>query len=692
MAGTSAPRVPYCRDLTPLGERLASRLYTAHSDRLGHPVTVTVYPTVADEVARRRFDGAASSAQRLAAHPNVLTIYDWGHADDGRPWVVTDPQPPETIDTLLRAQGPLAVEQALRIGVLVAGALETAHRAGVVHGDLSPARLVLDPQGEPLVADIGLAEFGDFPGFGALHNPIRYFAPPEVLERTGMSPASDAYALAATVYALLAGGAPHEKPADITDSNASLLLRILQIQVPPIARPGEDIDGVEAAIVPALAHAAERRPPVLDLAWSLQAVQRTLGLTLVEPVVLALGDPGRSTPLAAEPEATPAGPREPDDVPLRNAGPRPGPATAPTGVPGPAGAPGPGLVHLFSDTPPDFTNGGRDATATHWATGLRPAGPARATGPADRGSEMQPRPPDPPSRPAEPGPHPRPQRPGPPHRPEEPQRPMEPYRPNDPYSPDEPHPPAAASGGTWAPSNGHRPNGHTPAPPSGTAPAWLNGGGNDVGQAATARNDGEPGRVQRPPRDRAPGPEPPGRPVRHDHGPPGGDTGRRVRGPRAPVGSDTAPTGRDPSAVPAIVPRGRRPDELRSQPGPSPDAGRHAPLVAAGSAPVGAFPGERTRTGSALERARQARVRRYAASGAGRPAPDDRAAAAPVKDASSPASGGALAAPVIVLIVVVVLLTLGVAYMVITGDGTSKPVDEQPGASTPRVPTSVHQA
>ncbi len=66
-------------------------------------------------------------------------------------------------------------------------------------------------------------------------------------------------------------------------------------------------------------------------------------------------------------------------------------------------------------------------------------------------------------------------------------------------------------------------------------------------------------------------------------------------------------------------------------------------------------------------------------------------AAPPVRDAS-PATGGALAAPVIVLIVVVVLLTLGVAYMVITGDGTSKPVDEQPGASTPSVPVSMHQA
>jgi hypothetical protein len=83
-------------------------------------------------------------------------------------------------------------------------------------------------------------------------------------------------------------------------------------------------------------------------------------------------------------------------------------------------------------------------------------------------------------------------------------------------------------------------------------------------------------------------------------------------------------------------------------------------------------------------------MRRDAATGAGRVDAEDRAAAPRVEDASP--AGGAHAAPVIVLIVVVVLLTLGVAYMVITGDGTSNPVDEQPGARTPSVTASMHQA
>jgi hypothetical protein len=84
-------------------------------------------------------------------------------------------------------------------------------------------------------------------------------------------------------------------------------------------------------------------------------------------------------------------------------------------------------------------------------------------------------------------------------------------------------------------------------------------------------------------------------------------------------------------------------------------------------------------------------MRRDAASGARKPSPDHRAVAPSVSDPAL-APGGAPAAPVIVLIVVVVLLTLGVAYMVITGDGTPRPVDDQPGASTPSVPASVHQA
>jgi hypothetical protein len=602
MAGTSAPPIRHCRDLTPIGERLASRLYSAHSDRLGRAVTVTVYPALPDHDARRRFDDAARDAQRLAAHPSALAIHDWGHAADGRPWVVTDPQPPETVEGLLRSNGPFSVEQALRIGVLVAGALETAHRAGIVHGDLSPARLVIDSPGMPLVADVGLAEFGTFPGLGALYSPVRYFAPPEVLEHTGVSVASDVYSLAATVYALLAGRAPHEKPPDITDSNASLLLRILQIEVPPIVRPGEAITGIEAALRPALAHAAEKRPlRVLDLAWSLQDVQRSLGLPVVEAVVLDLGNPERP--------ATP-----------------PAPAVAPQ-VPHAPVAPVPdSLPAWYTDPPPNHAS----------AAGGRSAPPAVQPGPPAGGGEPTG---------GEPGT-------------------------GEPTASGEP----AGSGGAWAaPSNGHRPDWQAPEPlgatphgvgrpsyeqPRLSQPTSLNGRGNGVRPAPISASEDDPGPAHQPPIDVTSQREP------------------RARSARLP-GS----------------PQEQAPDGQATRPPPSSTPNRRRPLTASGPAEGGAIPvTERTRSGSALDRARQARINRSAASvprepGASRPP------ARPTRagDTAS-ASSDAPALPVIVLIAVVVLLTLGVAYMVITGDGTSDPVDDQPGASTPSVGLSFDEA
>ncbi|MDD9372054.1 MAG: protein kinase, partial [Acidimicrobiales bacterium] len=361
-----------------------------------------MFPPLSEGRTSRGFDEAAAVAQRLGAHPSVLTIHEWGHAHDGRPWIVTEPQPAESVDTLLTMDGPLGVERALQVGVLLAGALETAHRAGIVHGDLQPARLVFGAHGEPLLVETGLAAFAVFPGLGALNNPVRYFAPPEVLERTDTTTATDVYSLGTTVYAMLAGRAPQQKPAEITDSNASLLLRILQMPVPPIDRPDLPA-GLLDALRGALSPSPARRPQrAIDVAWMLQDVQRNAGFAVTEPVVLDLDAGGtrveaqvRATagaggsPLApaAHPAqadavrspavapdhagATPlADPWAPSDAPADPWGPSAVPADAPADPWGPSATPDDASADPWGPSAVPA-----DAPADPWGPSAVPAGP-----------------------------------------------------------------------------------------------------------------------------------------------------------------------------------------------------------------------------------------------------------------------------------------------------------------------------
>ena len=95
MAGNAPPQIPGCRDLSLIGERVARSLYSATSDRLGRAVTVIAYPPLSEGRTWADFDRAATTAQRLGVHPSMISIHEWGQANDGRPWIVTDPQPAE---------------------------------------------------------------------------------------------------------------------------------------------------------------------------------------------------------------------------------------------------------------------------------------------------------------------------------------------------------------------------------------------------------------------------------------------------------------------------------------------------------------------------------------------------------------------------------------------------------------------
>src|SRR5215207_2482124 len=334
------PHIPGYRDLAPLGRGGYSEVYRAYQERFDRWVAVKVLTfALTDERSQRRFLQECQVAGRLSAHPNIVTVYDADLAPDGRPYISMELFDRGSIGDRLARGGAFDVADALRIAVALAGALETAHRAGVVHRDVKPANALLAAYGQPALTDFGLSILAErhelSVGVDAL---TPYHAAPEGLERTAVGAASDVYSLASTTYAMLAGRAPHQQ-AGSGESMASLLLRILQVDVPPIARP--DIPAsLDAVLRSGLSRdAATRTPSALAFADGLQQAQRELGLEVASPVVFDVG-PGTApaTPPTIAGVASPAAGPAPGMGPGLPAG--AAPATAAGMPPGVGFAPG----------------------------------------------------------------------------------------------------------------------------------------------------------------------------------------------------------------------------------------------------------------------------------------------------------------------------------------------------------------
>ena len=126
-------------------------VYRARQRALQRTVAVKVFDGAAlDDAAVRRFE-------RLSGHPNIVTVYDSGLTADGLPYVAMEYLGRGSLADELRRMGPVDWRQAVAWGVKLAGALEYAHRLGVVHGNIKPENVLLSNYGEPELTDFGTA-------------------------------------------------------------------------------------------------------------------------------------------------------------------------------------------------------------------------------------------------------------------------------------------------------------------------------------------------------------------------------------------------------------------------------------------------------------------------------------------------------------------------------------------------------
>jgi len=259
-----------------------------------------------DDAAQGSFQRECRAIGKLSGRPNILTVHEAGVTATGKPYLVMA-LAQESLEDRLDRQGPLPVPEAVDVGIKVAGALEFAHRAGILHRDVKPANILISEDGEPQLADFGIARVASatvLSRSGLAFTPTH--APPEALEGKPPTPAADVYSLASTLFNLIAGHAAFVEDPD--DSLFVVLARVGASPVPDL-RPRGVPDRLCRVIENAMAKDPQERPPSAEaFAAALAAARRepaapkeaTVAVTLQRA---SLADPADGPPPPDQPAA-----------------------------------------------------------------------------------------------------------------------------------------------------------------------------------------------------------------------------------------------------------------------------------------------------------------------------------------------------------------------------------------------------
>ncbi|MGW0843871.1 protein kinase domain-containing protein [Streptomyces sp. NPDC002787] len=193
-------------------------------------------PELADLGLRMQREARAAARVR---HPGVVAVHDVAEVD-GRPLIVMELVDGPSLDDVLNDRGLLDPREAAAIGAKVMDALAAAHRVGVLHRDVKPGNILLDSSGRVVLTDFGIATMEN-PGDGSathltrsgeLVGSLDYLAP-ERAQGNDPGPASDVWALGATLYAAVEGSSPFRRT-----STWSTLTAIVADPLPEPRRAG----------------------------------------------------------------------------------------------------------------------------------------------------------------------------------------------------------------------------------------------------------------------------------------------------------------------------------------------------------------------------------------------------------------------------------------------------------------------
>lgn len=273
----SPPVLPGYTYIRPLGSGGFADVFLFQQDMPHRLVAVKVLLSrIEDQAAARTLSAEADIMASLSSHPSILTVYQASVSADGRPYLVVEYCPASLTNRYRNERMPVA--EVLSIGVKITGAVEAAHRAGLLHRDIKPSNLLLTSFGHPVLSDFGVASAlaqGEDETI-ALSPP--WSAPEVVEQRTSGTVASEVWALAATVYTLLAQRAPFDLPDGRRGDELQLRARISRAKYTPTGRA--DVPGsLERVLEGGMRRLpGDRYASALAFGEALREVERELGL------------------------------------------------------------------------------------------------------------------------------------------------------------------------------------------------------------------------------------------------------------------------------------------------------------------------------------------------------------------------------------------------------------------------------
>src|SRR4051794_23807077 len=297
-----------------LGAGGMATVYLAEDERLGRKVAVKRLHADSPEDAAQRFEREAKVGASLS-HPNLVTVFDTV-ADDEGVLIVMEYVAGENLAQLM-ARERVPTEQAISIIRQVAGALDHAHQARVVHRDVKPPNILISRDGKAKLVDLGIAtasERTQITAAGTVLGTPSYMAP-EQLEGGKVTRAADIYALGAVAFELLSGArarrgrTPVEiahqiatgPPPDIRQAWSDAPPAAADVLQRAMARDPQERPRSAGQLARALDDAFKATQPAPEPTMPFQAVERPAPTPAPTPAPVPAPPPAARGPRAAPP-------------------------------------------------------------------------------------------------------------------------------------------------------------------------------------------------------------------------------------------------------------------------------------------------------------------------------------------------------------------------------------------------------